>query len=180
MPRGFRGEQTAKVDAKGRVSVPPMFRRILEEGDPDWMKGLTPNFVLVYGRPELKAIEGYTMQSIAEVDRMIEALPQFSFDRERLSRMLNTKSLYAQLDEPGRMTLPQRLRDEFGIADEVLFAGMGATFQIWAPDAFERNEREAAEAAAGRETDLYALLNNRGGPAALTAPATAPMTTVVP
>ena len=34
--RRFRGEAENKVDAKGRISIPAPFRRILEEGAPDW------------------------------------------------------------------------------------------------------------------------------------------------
>ena len=34
--RRFRGESVHKVDAKGRVSIPAAFRRVLEDGDPDW------------------------------------------------------------------------------------------------------------------------------------------------
>ena len=49
MIRRFRGESLHKVDAKGRVSVPAAFRRVLEEGDPDFSRGSSPNFVIVYG-----------------------------------------------------------------------------------------------------------------------------------
>ena len=48
--RRFRGEAENKVDSKGRVSIPAPFRRVLEEGDPDWSNGVNPNFVIVYGR----------------------------------------------------------------------------------------------------------------------------------
>jgi len=44
--RRFRGEAENKVDNKGRVSIPAAFRRILEEGDPDWSSGLNPNLLL--------------------------------------------------------------------------------------------------------------------------------------
>ena len=47
--------------------------------------------------------------------------------------MLNTQSVYAQVDENGRIVLPQRLREQFGLGEEALFAGMGEHFQVWAP-----------------------------------------------
>ena len=55
---------------------------------------------------------------------------------------MNTQSLYAQVDENGRMVLPQRLREMFGLDGEALFAGMGEHFQVWAPDAFRQDMAE--------------------------------------
>ncbi len=159
MIRRFRGESVHKVDPKGRVSVPAPFRRVLEEGDPDWIEGLNPNFVLIYGRPGARCLEGYSMQSIQEVDDTISRLPRFSADRERLERMLNTKSTYAQLDETGRILLSSRLREMIGLAGDALFAGMGEKFQIWKPSDYERDETEGAREAEGREAELFALLD---------------------
>ena len=133
MIRRFRGESVHKVDGKGRVSVPASFRRVLEEGDPDWTEGLNPTFVLVYGSPSGRCLDGYTVEGIAKIDDKISRLPTFSPERKALERWLNTQSVYVQVDENGRMVLPARLREQIGLGDEATFAGMGDRFQIWAP-----------------------------------------------
>lgn len=159
MKRRFRGESVHKVDPKGRVSVPAPFRRVLEEGDPDWTEGLNPTFVLIYGRPRKRCLEGYSMRSIEEVDETISRLQRFSPERERLERMLNTKSVEAQVDENGRVLLSAKLRERIGLEGEALFAGMGEKFQIWNPAAYEEDEEEAASGAEDREDELFALLD---------------------
>ena len=97
MIRRFRGESLHKVDAKGRVSVPAAFRRVLEEGDPDFSRGSSPNFVIVYGGVRGSCLEGYTINSISKVDKLISKLPRFSKDREMLERFINTQSTYCLL-----------------------------------------------------------------------------------
>ena len=137
MMRRFRGESVHKVDAKGRVSVPAPFRRVLEEGDPDWTTGLNPNLVLIYGGPSGKCLEGYSIEAVAAIDAKISRMPTFSKHRKALERWINTKSVYAQMDETGRIVLPQKLRDMMGIGGEAVFAGMGEKFQIWSPEEYD-------------------------------------------
>ncbi|MEO1552115.1 MAG: division/cell wall cluster transcriptional repressor MraZ [Pseudomonadota bacterium] len=161
MGRRFRGESNHKVDAKGRVSIPAPFRRVLEEGDPDWSPGANPNLVLVYGRKGRKCLEGYSMRSMEEVDDMVSALPRYSREREILERMLNTQSVYAQVDENGRMVLSPRLREMIGVAGEATFAGMGDKFQIWEPSAYSA-DMAAIDDWLGEqpsENDPFALLD---------------------
>ena len=144
MIRRFRGESLHRVDAKGRVSVPAAFRRVLEEGDPDFSNGSSPNFVIVYGGVRGSCLEGYTINSISKVDKLISKLPRFSKDREMLERFINTQSTYMQLDETGRIVLSHRLKEKIGIGDEALFAGMGEKFQIWEPKNYQ-NELNALD-----------------------------------
>ncbi len=144
MIRRFRGESLHKVDAKGRVSVHAPFRRVLEEGDPDFSRGSFPNFVIVYGGVRGSCLEGYTINSISKVDKLISKLPRFSKDREMLERFINTQSTYMQLDETGRIVLSHRLKEKIGIGDEAIFAGMGEKFQIWEPKNYQ-NELNALD-----------------------------------
>ena len=144
MLRRFRGESLHKVDTKGRVSVPAAFRRVLEEGDPDFTGSSYPNFVIVYGGIRGNCLEGYTIGSITKVDKLISKLPRFSRDREILERFINSQSTYMQLDETGRIVLSLRLKEKIGIKDEAIFAGMGEKFQIWEPKNYQ-NEVEGLD-----------------------------------
>lgn len=167
MSRRFRGESVHKVDQKGRVSVPAPFRRVIEEGDPDWGPGQNPNFVLIYGMPSGNCLEGYTMQGAAALDERVSRLPSFSKQRRALERLLNTQSVYVQVDENGRIVLPQRLRDSFGLDAEAYFAGMGEHFQVWSPDAYAADMASLDDWRAGLEDDEdpFAALDavERGG-----------------
>lgn len=168
MTRRFRGESVHKVDQKGRVSVPAPFRRALEEGDPDWTDGLAPNLVLIYGMPGGNCIEGYTIEGAAKLDEKVSRLPTYSKQRRLLERLLNTQSVYAQVDENGRIVLPQRLREMFGLETEAYFAGMGEHFQIWSPEAYRADMASLDEwrADAEGDEDPFAMLDamDRGGP----------------
>ena len=161
--RRFRGEAENKVDAKGRISIPAPFRRILEEGDPDWSSGLNPNLVIVYGRRNRKCLEGYSPRSIEIVDNLISNLPRYSNEREILERLLNSQSVQVQLDENGRIILPLKLRKLVDIESTAMFVGMGEKFQIWHPDNYTNDMNLIGKKLSENnlEEDLYSLLDSR-------------------
>ena len=146
MVRRFRGESQHKVDAKGRVSIPALFRRVLEAGDPNWTDGLNPELVIVYGDHRRKFLECYTMEAIDEVDAKIAALPRGGMERKMLERMFHGQSYPTSVDETGRIVLPAKLRAKIEIEDEAFFIAAGDTFQIWKPETYETEELSRAEA----------------------------------
>jgi MraZ protein len=157
------GESVHKVDQKGRVSVPAQFRRKLEADDPDYDKheNPTPAVVLIYGLHRGVCLEGYSMLTFGELNDSISAMSRFSEDRKALERIVNTKALFTQVDETGRIVLPQRLREQIGIGDEAYFAGMGDRFQVWSPEAYAADEARLVQAleAPGREQALLERLD---------------------
>ena len=160
MARLFRGESVHKVDAKGRVSIPAPFRRVLEEADPDWSEGQNPNLVIIHGRTARKRLECFTIRAMEEIDAIVSTYPAFSEEREELEYFLNTQSSYAALDENGRIVLSQKLRDTIGLGDEAVFAGMGESFHVWEPGAYAADLAERAERRAARgDRDVFALLD---------------------
>ncbi len=144
MQRSFRGESTNKVDAKGRVSIPAAFRRVLEAGDPDW-PGETrgdgpapgPALVVVYGDERRDFLECYTIETIAEVDAKIRRYPRASPRRRALQRLYNGQSTPMTVDETGRIVLSPKLRAKIGLAGEAFFVGNGDTFEIWHPETYD-------------------------------------------
>ncbi|MCI2397983.1 division/cell wall cluster transcriptional repressor MraZ [Aliiroseovarius subalbicans] len=166
MARRFRGESHHKVDTKGRVSIPALFRRVLEAGDPDWTEGLTPNLVIVYGDHRRKYLECYTIEAIDEVDEQIAALPRGSLERRMLERMFNGQSFPTTVDETGRLVLPAKLRQKIDLDNEAFFIATGDTFQVWKPETFEEVEQKKSEEwldEMPEDFDVLTLLNGQGG-----------------
>ncbi len=146
MARRFRGEFHQKVDGKGRVSIPAQFRRVLEQGDPGWSDGKSPEFVIVYGDHRRKFLECYTIQAIDEVDDQIAGMQRGSVERKMLEKMFSGQSTQISVDETGRIVLAKKLREKIGLGDEAFFIATGDTFQIWQPDVYETEELAKTEA----------------------------------
>ena len=148
----FRGEGVQKVDAKGRVSIPAHFRRVLEAGDPSWSEGKAPEFVVVYGDQRRDFLECFTIDAANEVDAAIAALPRGSTKRRAMEKVFHGQSMPLTVDETGRIVLPAKLRQKIGIDGEAYFIAMGDTFQIWKPETHARHDSAVED-----------LLDNLGG-----------------
>ncbi|NOX74195.1 MAG: division/cell wall cluster transcriptional repressor MraZ [Alphaproteobacteria bacterium] len=164
MARRFRGESVHKVDAKGRVSIPAPYRRVLEENDPDWAQGLNPNLVIVYGGKSRPFLEGYSITAMNEVDDRIAALPRGSKNRRLLERMFSGQAVQIQVDETGRLVLSQKLRDKIGIDTEAFFIASGDTFQIWQPGTYAKHDARLQEDLEEFDEDFDPLILLDAGP----------------
>lgn len=149
MAEAFRGEVNQKVDAKARVSIPAAFRRVLEAGDPSFPETPRPKLVMVYGDERRQFVECYSIQEMKRVEALIARLPKGAPRRRFLERNLITLSVTVEVDEDGRIVLPQKVREKIGLSAEALaagaeatFAGALETFQLW------KRERYEAEIAA--------------------------------
>ena len=136
MARRFRGSDTFKVDAKGRVSIPAPFRRVIEASDPDWKEGLRPNIVIVYGPESQDWLEVYSMEAVHEIDDQIALMQRGSTDRLINEDRMYGQSLEAQIDDDGRLTIPQKYRDKIGLKTEAFFISAGDYFRIWNPETY--------------------------------------------
>ena len=125
-----------RVDRKGRVSVPASFRADLTS---DTFSG-----AVVFPSPSASgAIDGCDIGRMKQLADGIDTFNPFSAEYGDLATAILTKSHRLPFDGEGRVILPQRILEHAGITDMATFAGRGATFQIWAPAAYEIYEVEA-------------------------------------
>ena len=72
-----------------------------------------------------------------EINRLLDALPPYSDERDQLSTALLGDCEPLKIDGDGRVVLSEALKHHAGIGHEVVFVGVGHKFQIWEPGRFE-------------------------------------------
>lgn len=142
----FFGSYVNKIDAKGRLATPALFRRALdlERVNAIYCIPSTEEPCLECGG--IDYIEGL-MASIAELD-------PFSPERRSLERTIAVRTSVVSLDKEGRVVLPQALRDHASLNGEAMFAGHGHSFQIWNPSEFEKVAAQEAKIAGAAKLSL--------------------------
>lgn len=137
MARRFRGSGIYKVDAKGRVTIPAPFRRVIEASDPDWKEGLRPSVIVVHGPKTRQWLEVFSMEAVNEIDSQISRMQRASELRRKNEDLMFGQVVELQIDEDGRMVLPQKLREQIGLKDEAFFISAGDYFTLWKPETYE-------------------------------------------
>ena len=143
-----------KVDRKGRVSVPAPFRNALSEAP---YQG-----VIAYLSLADTAIDAFGRAMLEDLNRrrLDKTMADGEFEQALLGadNMIDTIMAMAHelpFDGEGRILLPPALAETAGITDRAAFVGRGTRFQIWAPDIFDKHQRDAI-------TTLRARLREKG------------------
>ena len=139
------------MDAKGRVSLPADFRKVLE--------GVGSTHVVVL--PQMNHPDAHVVLSRTGYEKVVEqfeAMELSHADTEALALRIVTDARQIPVDEAGRMVLSKDLRDQIGLDDEVRFVGRGSSFQIWRP-----GKRDAYEASAQTRSQELAPSIRLGG-----------------
>jgi MraZ protein len=127
----FRGSIPQKVDAKGRVSVPASFRRVIEACDPRFGPDKRPEVLIYFGDHRRSYVECFTMQAANEIDAQIDMMPRGTPERARMEELFYSNSQTFTVDDDGRIILPQFLRDRIRLGNEAYFVATGDRFRIW-------------------------------------------------
>lgn len=121
----FLSSSVNRIDAKGRVSVPATFRSVLQKRGYQELYALRAldNPALDVGGLDL--LDRYEAR-IAQEDPFHQIADDMSF-------FVHGDGAFLKLDQDGRITVTDFLRQHTGISEEVAFVGRGSFFQIWEP-----------------------------------------------
>jgi MraZ protein len=123
----FTGSFNHKIDAKGRLSLPSEFRKILESAELKVTPDPKKECLMVF------ANEGFTQW----VDSLFESRGGYSPSNSLMFRqrtMLNSLAKSAEIDGSGRILLNAAQREAVGLDREVVIVGNEDHFQIWDAD----------------------------------------------
>jgi MraZ protein len=143
----FQGSEDMKVDAKFRLSIPSDFRRVLESQDPDWKPGEAPRLVLLTSRRLDGFVEGYSLESIAEIQDALARQPKADRKSKALRDHYIGSAVQVTVDETGRIVVPAKVRERLGLGKDeyVTFVGDLKTFQLWKRDDYQAMLAEAED-----------------------------------
>ena len=142
----FLSSYENKIDKKGRVSVPANFRSFLNS------QGY--NGFVSYPSFNHTALEACTQYRIEKLTNTIESLNPFEEKRDYFATSVLSESENLQFDTEGRVSFPKRLLNHAKIKNNVLFVGLGKTFQIWDPKNFEKFKAFAKKKAFQNRSNL--------------------------
>ena len=129
----FASNTVNNVDSKGRVSVPASFRAVLKKTSKLHALMSVDHTVVEVGGEQMMALH----------EQRLERLDPLSPDYEIWTFYLLGDGMELKLDTEGRIQLNDRIREQTGITDKVLFEGRGLSFWLWEPGKYEAYRTEA-------------------------------------
>src|SRR4030067_2118523 len=123
----FLGQFQHSIDDKGRLMVPARFRELLEGG-----AYLTQGFdhcLMVMTEPYFN-----------QVYERLNALNLTELPARQLRRQMLSNAYPVEIDKIGRILIPQNLRPFITMCGEVILAGQGEYFTVWAPSDWQQQQ----------------------------------------
>ena len=125
----LRGNYTARIDSKGRLKVPGLFRRYAEEkyGSQFYVTSLAGECVRIYPMPEWEAIE-----------QRLSLLPSMDPARRKFLDRTNYFGQQSAMDTQGRILIHPLLRKSAQVVGDVVVLGYLTYLEVWELDKFQQ------------------------------------------
>jgi MraZ protein len=125
--KGLRGSAPARIDDKGRLKVPTIFRSVIhdQQGPDVFVTSLTGDCVRIY-----------PMTAWLEVERKLSNIPENHPARLKFLDRVNYYGQTGELDTQGRIVIPAQLRDSASIVGDVRIFGRISYLDVWNEERF--------------------------------------------
>ena len=138
MAAQFIGNSDARMDDKGRVFFPAVFRRALQkEGDEALMirRDVHQNCLVLYPKSVWQQ----------QLDELRSRLNRWNAQQQMVFRQFVAGVDELPIDGNGRILIPKRLQQQISLQSDVRFIGMDDTIEIWRKEDEEKPFLEAEE-----------------------------------
>jgi MraZ protein len=133
--KGLRGSSATRIDDKGRLKVPTMFRGVIhDQHGPDvFVTSVTGESVRIYPMPVW-----------FEIERKLSQMPSNHPSRLKFLDRVNYFGQVGELDSQGRVVIPPVLRESASIIGDVRVFGRIDYIDVWNADRFaQKLQRES-------------------------------------
>ncbi|MFZ6027109.1 MAG: division/cell wall cluster transcriptional repressor MraZ [Chloroflexota bacterium] len=134
----FLGQYRHSLDSKNRLTIPSRYREMLAEGA-YVTRGFDGNLIV------------YTAATFHTITRQASETSVTDQAARQLKRLLFSNADFIETDRAGRILIPDFLRESAGLENEVVLAGMGDHFEIWAPERWMQQMEQLDDPAANAE-----------------------------
>ncbi|MEW5978049.1 MAG: division/cell wall cluster transcriptional repressor MraZ [Acidobacteriota bacterium] len=129
----LRGNCPTKLDEKGRLKIPTLFRSPIEQNH-----GVEFYVTSLYG----DSVRVYPLPVWSEIEQKLAKLPSANLAVKRFLRNTNYYGQAVTMDNQGRILIPAMLREVAQIKDDVAVMGNLTYLEVWNTDVFRRKLQE--------------------------------------
>ncbi len=129
----FQGITSVTVDGKGRLAIPTRFRDgIVDRGG---------NTVIVTAHQYDGCLVLYPLTDWEDIARRVSGLPDASADVRNIKRRFIGQATDLEIDNAGRILLPQLLRNFARLDKGAVMLGQGHKLELWSEEQWAANEK---------------------------------------
>ncbi|HYL94990.1 MAG TPA: division/cell wall cluster transcriptional repressor MraZ [Terriglobales bacterium] len=129
----FRGNHPTRVDEKARLKVPAEFKRVIDE------KYSTQFYIT---STDGKSAQIYPFEEWERIEQKLAGLSNFNPTKKKFLTRTNYWGQAAEMDNQGRLLLPQLLRDSAQLKGEVAVMGYLNRLEVQSMEAVRKDVEE--------------------------------------
>jgi MraZ protein len=126
----FRGNHPTRVDEKGRLKLPAEFKRHIEEK-------YGSKFYIT--SEDGRTAKVYPIEEWEKIEQKLALIPSFNPAKKKYLDRVNYFGQVAEMDNQGRVLVPQILRETAKVTGDVVVFGMMTYLEVTNHDTFRQN-----------------------------------------